>query len=254
MPTPPPSAQPPAPTPLARLQGQLIVSVQADDDSVLRDTAIIAALCRAVLTGGAGGLRVRGADDIRAARALTALPIIGLTKTRHAGVDAFITATTREVREVAGAGADIVAVDATRLTRPEPLVDLIRAAHDAGLQVMADISTEDEAEHALDLGADTVGTTMSGYTPHSPQQEAPDFALMRALHARGLPFVAEGRVKTVQDALQAQACGAFAVVVGSAITRPDHVTRWYADALGTAAGPDHALLPGLTAEPASYTP
>ena len=79
--------------------------------------------------------------------------------------------------------------------------------------------------------ADIVGTTMSGYTPHSPQQSGPDFTLMRALAAAGLPFIAEGRLNSPQLAAQAQATGAAAVVVGSAITRPDHVTRWFAQAL-----------------------
>lgn len=222
----------PIPNALDRLRGQLVVSVQADDGSPLRDTAIIVALCRAVLMGGAGGLRLRTPEDIRAVRPLTSLPIIGLTKGRHPGCDAFITATAAEVRSVVRAGADIVAVDATRLSRPEPLEELIAAAHDEGALLMADVSTLAEAEHARSLGADIVGTTMSGYTPHSPQQLAPDFALMSALSARGLPFIAEGRLKTVDDAKQARRAGAWAVVVGSAITRPDHVTRWFVDALG----------------------
>lgn len=221
----------PTPSAIDRLMGQLIVSVQADDGSPLRDTVIIVALCRAVLAGGAGGLRLRSPEDIAAVRPLTALPIIGLTKAQHPGCEAFITATAAEVRSVVRAGADIVAVDATALSRPEPLEDLIRAAHDAGALLMADISTFAEAEHAYAHGADIVGTTMSGYTPHSSQQELPDFALMEALHAKGLPFIAEGRLKTTQDAVRAQKTGACAVVVGSAITRPDHVTRWFSEAL-----------------------
>ncbi|MGY2896298.1 N-acetylmannosamine-6-phosphate 2-epimerase [Deinococcus sp. UYEF24] len=223
----------PTPNALERLLGQLVVSVQADDDSPLRDTALIVALCRAVLVGGAGGLRLRTPEDIAAVRPLTELPIIGLTKARHPGCDAFITATAAEVRSVARAGAEIVAVDATALSRPEPLQDLIRAAHDAGVLLMADISTLEEAEHAYAHGADIVGTTMSGYTPHSPQLSGPDFALMEALHARGLPFIAEGRLKTTDDAVRAQETGAYAVVVGSAITRPDHVTRWFVGAMQT---------------------
>ena len=221
-----------APTdPLARLASPLIVSVQADDGSPLRDTAHIVALARAALLGGAGGLRLRSAQDIRAVRPLTDLPIIGLTKQSHPDTPVYITATPAEVREVAAAGADLVAFDATDLPRPHTVRELVETAHAAGALAMADISTLAEAQAAVAAGADLVGTTMSGYTPHSPQQQAPDFVLMHALAAAGLPFIAEGRLNSPELAAQALAAGARAVVVGSAITRPDHVTRWFAEAL-----------------------
>ncbi|AWN21862.1 N-acetylmannosamine-6-phosphate 2-epimerase [Deinococcus irradiatisoli] len=224
------------PSALARLSGQLIVSVQADDGSPLRDTSHILALGRAALLGGAAGLRLRSAPDIAALRAVTGVPIIGLTKQTHPGTEVYITATPEEVREVAAAGADIVAFDATDLPRPFTVAELVRAAHDAGALAMADISTLEEARAAYAAGADIVGTTMSGYTPHSPQQTGPDFALMAALRAAKLPFIAEGRLNTPELARQALDLGALAVVVGSAITRPDHVTRWFAQALHGSSG------------------
>jgi N-acylglucosamine-6-phosphate 2-epimerase len=217
--------------PFQILRGHLIVSVQADDGSPLRDTAHIVALSRAALLGGAAGLRLRSADDIAAVRQITGVPIIGLTKQAQPGSPVYITATPEEVRAVASAGADIIAFDGTDLPRPYPVAELVRACHDAGKLAMADISTLEEARAAYAAGADIVGTTMSGYTPHSPQQPGPDFALMEALHAAGLPFIAEGRLNTPALAAQAQRTGALAVVVGSAITRPDHITRWFAAAL-----------------------
>lgn len=215
----------------------MIVSVQADDGSPMRDTGIIAAMSRAALLGGAGGLRLRSPEDIRAVRALTEVPLIGLTKQAQPGSSVYITATPEEVRAVAGAGADIVAFDGTDLPRPFPVAALVAEAHACGALAMADVSTLAEARSALAAGADIVGTTMSGYTPHSPQQAGPDFDLMRALAAGGLPFIAEGRLNTPELAVQAMATGAHAVVVGSAITRPDHVTRWFSQALATRSGP-----------------
>ncbi len=205
--------------------------MQADEGSPLRETAHIVALARAALLGGAAGLRLRGAGDIAAVRSITAVPIIGLTKQAHPGSPVYITATPGEVAAVAAAGADVVAFDATDQPRPWAVGDLVDAAHAAGCLAMADISTLQEAHAALAAGADLVGTTMSGYTPHSPPGPDPDFALMRALAAAGLPFVAEGRLNSPALAAQALALGAQAVVVGSAITRPDHVTRWFAQAL-----------------------
>ncbi|GGR82391.1 putative N-acetylmannosamine-6-phosphate 2-epimerase [Deinococcus sedimenti] len=219
---------------LQRLRGALIVSVQADDGSPLRDTGIIAAMSRAALLGGAGGLRLRSPEDIRTVRALTDVPIIGLTKQAQPGSPVYITATPQEVRAVARAGAEVVAFDGTDLPRPFPVADLIAEAHACGALAMADISTLAEAQAAYAAGADIVGTTMSGYTPHSPQQAGPDFTLMRELAGAGLPFIAEGRLNTPELAAHALATGAHAVVVGSAITRPDHVTRWFAQALGVA--------------------
>ena len=216
---------------LDSLRGRLIVSVQADDGSPLRQTSHIVALSAAALLGGAAALRLRSADDIAAVRQITSMPIIGLTKQAQPGSPVYITATPEEVRAVAGAGADLVAFDGTDLPRPYTVAELVRACHGAGALAMADISTPQEAQAAYAAGADIVGTTMSGYTPHSPQQSGPDFALMEALRAAGLPFIAEGRLNTPELAAQAQRIGALAVVVGSAITRPDVVTRWFAEAL-----------------------
>ena len=222
---------------LKLLRGQLIVSVQADDGSPLRQTAHIVALSQAALLGGAVGLRLRSAPDIAAVRAVTDVPIIGLTKRAHPNTDVYITATPDEVRQVAAAGANIVAFDATNLLRPFTVAELASAAHAAGALAMADVSTFAEAQAAYQAGADIVGTTMSGYTPHSPAQDEPDFDLMTQLHAASLPFIAEGRLNTPELAAQALRAGAWAVVVGSAITRPDHVTRWFARALEFAAPP-----------------
>lgn len=159
------------------------------------------------------------------------VPIIGLTKNSHPNTEVYITATPDEVREVAQAGADVVAFDGTDLPRPFTVAELVRATHAAGAMAMADISTLEEAQAAYTAGADIVGTTMSGYTPHSPKQAGPDFALMDALRAEGLPFIAEGRLNTPELAAEALRRGAHAAVVGSAITRPDHVTRWFAEAV-----------------------
>lgn len=222
---------------LDRWRSQLIVSVQADDGSPLRDSRIIAALACAAEVGGAAGLRVRSAADVRAVQAVTALPLIGLTKTWRDDTAVYITPTPAEARELAELGCAMVAFDATRRPRPHTVSEMVAAIHAAGALALADVGTLAEAGAALDAGADLVSTALSGYTPDSPQQEEPDFALMRDLDAAGLPFFAEGRLKTPADAARALEFGAHAVVVGSAITRPDDITRWFAAALREAAGP-----------------
>ncbi|EYB67218.1 N-acetylmannosamine-6-phosphate 2-epimerase [Deinococcus phoenicis] len=216
---------------LERLRGRLVVSCQANPDSPLRDPYIISRLALAAERGGAAGLRLQGFGDMQAVRAVTDLPIIGLTKTDREDTEIYITPTAAEAVRLAELGAEIVALDATLRPRPEPLAEMFAAVHAAGALVMADISTLEEARAALALGADIVSTTMSGYTPYSRQLSQPDWALLDELRETGLPFVAEGRLNTPADAARALAQGASFVVVGSAITRPDVVTRWFAEAL-----------------------
>lgn len=221
----------PEPDVLTRLRGRLVVSCQADPDSPLRDPYVISRLALAAERGGAAGLRIQGFDDVRAVRAVTSLPLIGLTKTDRADTDVYITPTREEAVRLAELGCEIVALDATRRPRPDPLPETIAAVHAAGALVMADISTLDEGHAAVKDGADLVGTTLAGYTPYSRQLHTPDWELMDELRAAGLPFVAEGRLNRPEDAAGALRRGALLVVVGSAITRPDVITRWFARAL-----------------------
>ncbi|ACO48051.1 N-acetylmannosamine-6-phosphate 2-epimerase [Deinococcus deserti] len=216
---------------LDRLRGRLIVSCQANPGSPLRDPHIISRLALAAQQGGAAGLRIQGFEDVLAVRAVTDLPIIGLTKTDRPDTPVYITPTSAEAARLAELGSDIVAFDATLRPRPESVVHLVQTIHAAGALAMADISTLPEAQAAYEAGADIVGTTLAGYTPHSRALTTADWLLMDELREGGLTFIAEGRLNSPQDAARAMRHGAHAVVVGSAITRPDVITTWFAGAL-----------------------
>ncbi|WP_169085501.1 hypothetical protein [Paenibacillus sp. PL91] len=74
--------------------------------------------------------------------------------------------------------------------------------------------------------ADFVGTTLSSYTPHGPRSEGPDLELVRWMsEALPLPFVAEGRIGTPEEAASAMRAGASYVGVGGAITRPQFIAE-----------------------------
>ncbi|MFC8448266.1 N-acetylmannosamine-6-phosphate 2-epimerase [Kitasatospora sp. NPDC057223] len=213
---------------LAGLRGRLIVSCQAYPGEPLRDPDAMRRTALAVIEGGAAGIRAQGLDDLRAIRPATGLPLIGLWKDGATGV--YITPTARHAVEVARTGADIVALDATDRPRPDgrPLAESIDAVHAAGRLVMADVSTEAEGVRAAGLGADLVGTTLSGYTEGSPRTEGPDLRLVERLAgALDVPVIAEGRIHTPAQARAALEAGAFAVVVGTAITHPTTLTRWF---------------------------
>lgn len=216
------------------MRGGLIVSCQADPGDPLYGSQYMAAMARAAHAGGALGIRTGGPAEIRALKAAVPLPVIGLWKTAHRPV--YITPTLAEVRAVAEAGADIVAVQLTDQPRPDGLsrgeaVAAIRRAF-PGLALMADVATLSEGVEAARLGVDLIGTTMSGYTPDSPRLAGPDLELVRALAgAVTVPVIAEGRIGTPDEARLALAAGAFAVVVGTAITRPQVVTGWFVAAM-----------------------
>lgn len=219
---------------LRALAGGLVVSCQALPGEPLHGPRFMSAMAAAAEAGGAVGVRVNGPDDVTAVRAAVDVPVIGLWKDGEEGV--YITPTLRHALAVADAGADIVALDATGRPRRDGLTlpDTIAALHDRGVLVMADVSTADEGLAAADAGADLVGTTLSGYTPYSPAQSAPDLALVRALAARlTVPVVAEGRISSPAEAAAARAAGAHTVVVGGAITRPTALTARFAAALKT---------------------
>lgn len=209
-----------------QLQGGLIVSCQALVDEPLHGAPIMARMAVAAAQGDAVGLRANSPPDIRAIRAAVDLPLIGLYKDGSQGV--YITPTFVHAKAVVEAGADVVALDAT--TRPRPggatLAEIIERIHaELARPVLADVSTAEEGVAAQAAGADFVSTTLSGYTAYSPQLTGPDLALVRALAERlAVPVLAEGRIHTPADARLALEAGAWAVVVGGAITRPQQIT------------------------------
>lgn len=177
-------------------------------------------------------MRIEGLANLRAVRPVTSLPIIGLVKRLDPATPIVITARPDDVRALADAGADIVAFDAAlrpgRLATTETLAN---TAHQAGCLAMADLASLDDARAALHAGVDVLGTTLSGYVG-GPVPEEPDIALVAGCAALPLPVFAEGRYRTPADVRAARLAGATAVVVGSAITRPEHVTAWFVAAMG----------------------
>lgn len=218
---------------LEMLRGGLIVSCQAYPGEPLRDPDVTARMTRAVVEGGARGVRVQGIGDIRATVAAVDVPVVGLWKDGDGGV--FITPTLRHVLAVAEAGAHIVALDGTRRPRPDGLslartIEALKAEHP--VLVMADCGSLDDAREAEQAGADILGTTLSGYSGERPKTEGPDLQLIGEVAAAcGRPVVAEGRIHRPEQAASALEAGAFAVCVGTAITHPTTITGWFRDAL-----------------------
>ncbi len=219
------------------LHGGLIVSCQALPDEPLYGSSHMAAMAHAAVQAGAVAIRANGPEDIAAIHSEVQVPIIGLFKVDLPGVEVRITPSLRQALQVAAAGADIIAVDATARPHPEGnAADLIDQVHrHTNRPVLADVSTVEEGLSAISAGAEFVATTLSGYTRSSPAQAGPDFALLeqlvKALSPRRVPVIAEGRISTPEEALKALELGAHAVVVGSAICRPQWITARFVAAI-----------------------
>lgn len=216
------------------LRGSLIVSCQAYPGEPMRDPSTMARVAAAVETGGAKAVRAQGLEDIRAIKESISVPVVGLWKDGTDGV--FITPTLDHARQVIAAGADIVALDGTTRERPDGLTlaeTLRRLRAESDTPIMADCDSLEAGLAAAEHGADIIGTTLAGYTTARPRTDGPDLDLVADLvrELPGHPVVAEGRIHTPEQARHALDAGAFAVVVGTAITHPTTITTWFRDAL-----------------------
>jgi glucokinase-like ROK family protein len=217
-------------TRLGILKGHLIVSCQASDGDAFRDSILMARFAQAALAGGAVGLRANGPKDIRAIRAITTAPILGIHKELHDDGKILITPSFERAKALVEAGADIVALDVTARGQRFGARELLwRIRAELGVPVVADIATVEEALQAIDAGADAVSSTLRGYTEDTAYINKFEPAFIAELaRVSSVPVIAEGRIQSPEDARAAIESGAFAIVVGSAITRPHEITQRFA--------------------------
>jgi N-acylglucosamine-6-phosphate 2-epimerase len=213
----------------------LIISCQAPVDSPLSAPMIIAAIAQAAVNNGAIAVRIDTPNHIKAVREKIQAPIIGLWKQVIPGYDVYITPQFHHAAAVASAGADIIAIDATLRNRPhdETLADIIYRIHqDLGKLVMADVDTIEAAKVAVDAGADILGTTLFGYTEATKDFTPPGWQLLtQMVEQLDIPAICEGGIASPQMARQALDLGAYAVVVGTAITGIDLQVKAYHSAV-----------------------
>lgn len=220
------------------IKGELIVSCQALPNEPLHSDFIMARMAVAAKEGGAKGIRANSVVDIKAIKEAVDLPVIGIIKRDYSDADVYITATIKEVDELMEAKPDIIALDATVSSRPngqtlDEFYNEIRSKYPHQL-LMADCSTVEEMIHADELGFDFVGSTLVGYTKQSQGDkiEANDFEILRKVLSRiHHPLIAEGNIDTPEKVKRVLELGAYSVVVGSAITRPQLITKKFVNAI-----------------------
>ncbi len=220
------------------MKGKLIVSCQALPEEPLHSSYIMGRMALAAKVGGAKGIRANTKEDIAEIRKETGLPIIGIVKRDYADSSVYITPTVKELEELMEVKPEIIAMDATGASRPggvtlDDFFARVKAAYPNQL-FMADCSTVEEALHADKLGFDFIGTTMVGYTPQSASLkiETNDFEIIREIVSKAKhPVIAEGNINTPAKAKRVIELGCYSVVVGSVITRPQLITKSFAEEL-----------------------
>ena len=222
---------------IEKLKGKIVVSSQAMPDEPLYKEECMLAMMASAINGGAGGLRVAGARDVKNAKTF-GVPVIGLTKPNGLPKNwkeiVYITPSLEKVNSLIEAGADIIAFDGT--SRPHEnctLEEIIDVIHKAGRLAMADISTLEAGVNCAKLGADIISTTLAGYTLESgTPSEGPDYTLLEKLVNKvDKPIILEGRIWEPNEAKKAFELGAHCVVIGSAITRPQLITKRFVEGI-----------------------
>ena len=229
------------------IDGAMIVSCQASKGEPLNHPDHILALALSGINGGARGVRLEGLENIERVRSSLgklfdgAVPIVGLTKSdipaEEKLTSVYITACFDDAKSLAEAGADIIALDATGRKRSDGLslketIDRIHS--ELNKAVWADCATFGEGLAAHEAGADIVSTTLYGYTAETalPKEAGPGLDLLKefVIHIKA-PIILEGRVWHPNEVTRAFELGAHAVVVGSAITRPQLITERFVKAI-----------------------
>ncbi|MDU1855748.1 MAG: N-acetylmannosamine-6-phosphate 2-epimerase [Clostridium baratii] len=216
------------------IKNNLIVSCQALEDEPLHSAFIMGRMARAAKEGGAVAIRAQGVDDIIEIKRVTNLPVIGIIKRNYKDSEVFITPTEKEIKELIETGCEMIALDATNRTRPnnEKIKDLLELIHKSKRLAMADISTYEEGIKAQEMGFDCISTTLSGYTSYSTQSDKVDFKLLEELVKDcSIPVICEGRIYTPEELKEAFDIGAYSVVIGGAITRPQQITKRFVKAI-----------------------
>lgn len=219
-----------------KLKRGLLVSCQAVKGEPLYGYGIMHLFAKAAEAGGASGIRAL-AEEVDSIKATVDIPVIGLTKQCYSDSEIYITPTKKDVDKLLQTKCDVICMDATNRARPngETLeeVYLYARKHCNGRELMADVSTFEEAQNAEKLGFEYISTTLRGYTDYTKNCVLPDLDFV-AQCKNGISnskIIAEGGYFEASQVEKLSDINPYALVIGSAITRPKMITEYFNNAL-----------------------
>ena len=216
----------------------IIVSCQAQPHEPLYkpEGGIMVLMAKAAKEAGAVGIRANGVVDVTQISEQIDLPLIAIFKNHYPDSNVFVTPTMAEVDALMAINnVRAVAIDCSHYKRPngEKLEDFIAAvrAKYPDIVIMADISTFEEGVFASGIGVDAVATTLFGYTEDSKNLPKPNLQIVKELSKSiDVPVIAEGGIYKEEHIKEIFESGAYAAVVGGAITRPKEIAKRLVDA------------------------
>lgn len=215
-----------------QIKGGLVVSCQATDGTPMNTPDFIAAQAVTVEMAGAKAIRAQGIRNVERVAKSVKVPVIGLVKSFTEDSDVYITPTVEDVLALEKAGAHIVAVDATQRSRlgGVSLHEFYAKVRErTNIPLLADIDSLDNALNAQALGFNAVATTLNGYTD-TPSSGLPNLDLVSTIFKSiAIPLIAEGGFANPIQVRDAIKNGAWAVCVGTAITNPYLITKFFID-------------------------
>jgi indole-3-glycerol phosphate synthase len=157
-----------------------------------------------------------GWDDLRAARAATAVPLLAkgfFTERRH-------------LEEARASGADAVLV-LLRDLDDRATLELLRAAQELELDALVEAHDTDELDRAVALGADVIGINARDLSTFQIDRRAQLDLVAKA--PRDRLVVAESGISSRAQGAAAELAGADAILVGSALMRATDPTAKLAE-------------------------
>ncbi len=212
------------------VEGGVIASCQPVAGGPLDQDEIVVAMALACERGGAKALRIEGVERVAKVRRASGIPVIGIVKRDLENTDVRITPDIGDVLALADAGADIIAFDATHRPRPTRREKIAEAILAGGCHAMADCASIQDVHFALAVDVGFIGTTLSGYVGGSTPEE-PDYDFLSSAVKIAPRVIAEGRYNTPDKAWRARQLGAWGVTIGTALTRLETMTGWFAKGL-----------------------
>ena len=207
----------------------LIVSCQAESDSPFNKPEYISLFAKCAESCGASAVRIEGINNLKDVSSKVQIPIIGLVKDHYPDGTVRISRNESDIKEILKY-TDTVAIDGTSREGGPEFIKYIKNKYNC--KIVADVSYAMEALKCADY-SDYISTALSGYTAGETTPEEPDYSLIRLI-AHALPekkLIAEGRFNTPEKAVKAIITGANYVCVGSAITNPCRIIKWYNEEL-----------------------